>query len=89
MIDHRNRVHIILKFALLAAIGLATLGVAELGARLVWKTVYNNWLEGQLHGSDELDRSRSLILPQAGINQTVEELRASLLSHGKTIGLGQ
>ena len=89
MIDHRNRVYIILKFALLAAIGLATLGVAELGARLVWKTLYNNWLEGQLHGSDELDRHRSLIIPQAGINQTVEEHRASLKNHGKTIGLAQ
>lgn len=89
MIDHRKRVHIVLKLALLAAVGLATIGVAELGARLIWKSMYNKWLGGQLHGYDELDRRRSLIIPQPGANLTVEELRASLLSHGKTIGLGQ
>lgn len=89
MIDHRKRIHIVLKFALLAAVGLATIGVAELGARLIWKSMYNKWLGGQLHGYDELDRRRSLIIPQPGANLTVEELRASLLSHGKTIGLGQ
>jgi lysophospholipase L1-like esterase len=87
--DQRNRLHIILRLALLAAVGLTALGVAELGARMVWKTIYNRWLENQLHGYDELDRSRSLIIPKAGINQTVEDLRNNLLSHGKTIGLEQ
>jgi len=86
---YRNRVQIILKLVLLAAVGLATLGGAELGARVVWKVVYNNWLEEQVHGYDELDRQRSIIIPQAGISQTVEEFRAGLLSHGKTIGLRQ
>ncbi len=50
--DNRSRVRITLRVALLAIAGLSTLGVAELGARLVWKTKYNQWLEKQLHGYD-------------------------------------
>jgi lysophospholipase L1-like esterase len=85
----RRRVRLVLKLALLSAVVLASVAIAELAARRVWDVKYNAWLEGQLHGYDQLDRQRSLIVPKPGIDLTVEELRRNLVSHGKTIGLRQ
>jgi lysophospholipase L1-like esterase len=89
MTDRGNRRHLALKLAVSVIVGLTATVVSEMGARLIWKSKYNDWLAGQLHGYDELDRQRSLIIPRAGINLTVEELRSSLRNHGKTISLGQ
>jgi len=65
-------------------IGLVSL---EIGARIIWRKKYNEWLEKQLNGYDHLDYKRSLIIPNANTIVTVKQLKAYLLKHGKSLGL--
>ena len=61
-------------FTLIAAGCLAF----RIGAGLIWKKKYNELLETELHGYDQVDYKRSIIVPIHNIRVTVAELpRAS------------
>ena len=62
-------------------------GCLEVGARVVWKHKYNNWLARQLHGFDYVDRKRGIVIPTPNTSKTVARFREDLESHGKTMGL--
>jgi len=62
-------------------------GALELGARVIWKKKYNEWLETQLHGYDRVDYEKSIIITIPNITVTAGEHRRNLKILGKTLGL--
>jgi len=75
------------KITILLFIVIIELVSLEIGARMIWRKKYNEWLEKQLNGYDHLDYKRSLIIPNANTIVTVKQLKAYLLKHGKSLGL--
>jgi hypothetical protein len=67
---------------------LALLGF-ELVARVIWTQKYLLHLEKQLHGFDHVDRERGIIVPDAGIERSLREMRADFEREGKTLGLSR
>lgn len=77
------------KFRVLTLVlGLAVgMGVMEGGARIAWRKKYVDHLELQLHGYDQVDVERGIIVPTPGTRKTVGEMRQELVDHHKPLGL--
>jgi len=66
---------------------VVVLVLLEVVAGVIWKSKYNQWLEGQLHGYDHVDYERSVIVPNPNTTMTVGRYREALAARGKTLGL--
>jgi lysophospholipase L1-like esterase len=75
------------KLALAFGVSLVCLVILEGAARVLWTVAYNQWLEGQLHGYDHVDKKKSVTVMTPGYATTYRELLQSLQANDKPLGV--
>jgi lysophospholipase L1-like esterase len=73
--------------ALALGVSLVCLVILEGAARVLWRVTYNNRLEEQLHGYDQVDYDRSVTVLTPGSATTYSELLQSLRLKNKPLGV--
>jgi len=78
---------LVLGVLLSISIALISVGLLEMAGRQLWRAQYLNLLESQLHGYDQVDRERAVIVLTPGAIVTARSFRAGMIANNKPLGV--